>query len=258
MKKLIKGKIDSFKIEDKLLLEDVSLALDKHEFIVILGRNGAGKSTLLRHLSGEIKNPKSKVIIKEKAIEHYSVSELAQARAVLTQDVQIGFDLSVWELVELGRFSSKEGVRESLIETCLKLTGLYEKREQSYSSLSGGEKQRAQIARTLVQIYDVDDAIYLLDEPTNGLDMAYQYEVLKLIKELATHRFGAIAILHDLNLAAQFADKIILLDEGRVIACGTPKEVLTTHHIEKAFKHSVLITDHPTMNFPLIVSNFKN
>lgn len=258
MKHLIKGKIDSFNIGNKILLEDVSIALDKHEFVVILGRNGAGKSTLLKHLSGEIKNHKAQIIIKEKPIENYSVNELAQTRAALTQDVHIGFDLSVWELVELGRFSFKEGVRDSLIENCLKLIGLYEKREQSYSSLSGGEKQRVQIARTLAQIYDVDNAIYLLDEPTSGLDIAYQYEVLKLIKELVTHRFGAIAILHDLNLAAQFADRIILLDEGRVIASGSPKEVLTAYNIEKAFKHSVLITEHPTMDFPLIVSNFKN
>lgn len=259
MENLIQAEIENYSVGNKYLLTDIKFSLKRNEFIVILGRNGAGKSSLLKHLSGEISNSKAKIIVRDHLVEHYSINELAQFRSVLTQELHLSFNLSVFELVKIGRFSSHQNEDLNLIiMKCLECVGLEKKAAQDYASLSGGEKQRAQIARTLAQIYDVEDAIYLLDEPTNSLDISYQYEILKLIKKLAKERFGAIAILHDLNLASQFADKILLLDEGKIISWGSPREVLNEKNIESAFKHQVVVLEHPTMQIPLIVSNFSN
>ncbi len=241
------------------LLRSVEFDLRAGELLVIVGRNGAGKSTLLRQLSGELPM-RGGIRVFGQRLEEHNLQKLARRRAVLAQQTRLSFGYEVEEVVLLGRIPHQNGQVETpedrrIALDCLARVGLSHLVHRNYLTLSGGEQQRVHLARVLAQLEGTEgDRLLILDEPTSSLDLGYQHGVLRLARELGHERVGVLAVLHDLNLASQYADRLLLLADGGVLAYGTPREVLQPELVEAAFGHDVLVIDHPTLGFPLVVS----
>lgn len=255
----------SCRIGDKTLLSKVDLELKESEFLVVIGRNGAGKSTLLKHVVGEMQSSEGGIEVFGEPLEKASTRELARKRAVLAQSTPLYFDYQVLEVVLLGRIPHQKRQMETAEDLaialdCLARVGLRGYEERNYLTLSGGEQQRVHLARVLAQIEISEEEktrvprLLFLDEPISSLDIAHQHDVLDLTKELTQEGVGVFAVLHDLNLAAQYADRIVVLCDGKVLACGRPSEVLTQEILFEAFGHRVLIARHPCLDCPLIIS----
>lgn len=246
-------------IAGRELLSQVGFSLRSGELVTIIGRNGAGKSTLLRHISGEL-HGEGDIRVFGQQLAGQDLRRLAKRRAVLAQQTSLHFGYEVEEVVLLGRIPHQTRQLETdtdrlLARSSLARVGLEHLARRNYLTLSGGEQQRVHLARVLAQLAGVaGDRLLLLDEPTSSLDLAYQHEVLRLARELGREGVGVLAVLHDLNLAAQYADRVLVLADGRVTAFGPPREVLTPGVIAGAFGHDVLVIEHPTLNVPLIVS----
>lgn len=230
----------SYHAGKRVLVRDVSFSLRPGEMLVILGANGAGKSTLLRMLSGERKPSKGSLSLHQKEISSYAPPELALKRAVLNQQNIVNLDFTVGEIVMMGRYPHyQNNPSEKDHDICtevISLTGTTHLLDRSYLSLSGGEQQRVQLSRILAQVWDVPNALLLLDEPVSGLDLQYQQQTLAIAKALAVKGFMVISILHDINLAAQYADRILMLKNGRKWYDGTASEVLNTKNIYEVFE----------------------
>lgn len=239
------------------LLRDVSVQARPGELLAVVGANGAGKSTLLRLLSGDLAPSAGVVRFGGRALGDIPAAELARRRAVLTQQHTLSLAFRVRELVLMGRYPYFRGQPtahdQSVVEQALQLVGLTRLAERSYPTLSGGEQQRAQLARVLAQVWEAEKGFLLLDEPLTGLDLNHQHHTLEVARALVQRGFGVVAVLHDLNLAAQYADQLLLLRQGQVVAAGRPAEVLTPAHIRHAFDVDVALLPHPTLGTPLIV-----
>jgi len=255
----------SCRVGEKALLSDVSVELMPGEFLVVIGRNGAGKTTLLKHAVGEMHSPQGQIEIFGQLLESHSARELAKKRAVLAQSTPLHFDYQVLEVVLLGRIPHQKRQVETVDDVniareCLARVGLEDYEERDYLTLSGGEQQRVHLARVLAQIEHAPGEIHqperllFLDEPISSLDIAHQHEVLDLAKQLTTEGVGVFAILHDLNLAAQYADRIVILSQGKVLATGAPTQVLTQETLYEAFHYHVHVARHPNLDCPLIIS----
>lgn len=248
----------SFKIGDKTLLEEVSLAVAPGEVMAIVGPNGAGKSTLLKLLSGDLRPSSGKVLLQGKPLSDWSSREQARLRAVLPQQSRLNFPFTALEVVLLGRMPHGTGGSRRDYEialAALSAIGMSHLAQRLYPTLSGGEQQRVQLARVLAQIWEApprSKRYLLLDEPTTSLDLAHQQYTLKIARDFARKGTGVLAILHDLNLAAQYADQVLILREGRQIAWGMPDKVLTSKLIRAAFDLPVLVIPHPQLSCPLI------
>ncbi len=227
------------------ILDKVSVSFAPGTFTAVLGPNGAGKSTLLRVLSGSLTPDEGTVTLNGRPLSGYQRAELARRRAVLAQESLLQFDFSVEEVVILGRIphlSGWESERDRrACARAIAVTELRALRHRRYLSLSGGEKQRVQLARVLAQIDPAEaehpgDRWLLLDEPTAALDLRHQHSMVALVRSLArSHGFGVIVIVHDLNLAMQYADNVVLLDQGRLAASGPTPETLTVARISDVF-----------------------
>lgn len=237
-----------YKLNQRDLIKDVSLSAKSGEVITILGANGAGKSTLLSMISGERKPSSGRIMIDGKEISSFSRKELAVKRAVLQQHNPISIGFSAWEVVMMGRygrFRNQPGkVDRIAVEESIAICGLDDFADRSMLTLSGGEQQRVHLARTLAQIWDCDDALLLLDEPINNMDMQYQHQTMAIAKAFAKKGFIVIMVLHDVNLAAQYSNRIIMMKDGRKWWDGSPAEVLTPQHMFTAFSvHALTHTD---------------
>jgi len=222
-----------------------SLSLKPRELNVVLGPNGAGKSTLLRVLTGELHPDEGHVLYDGSPLSELDPAQIARRRAVLAQGSSLNFDFTAYEVVLLGRIphlSGWESARDrQACDEALEAVEMATFRNRKYPSLSGGEQQRIHIARVLAQLdagrgpegEDGSPSAWLfLDEPTSALDLRHQHAVLRLVRRLAhEHGLGVMAILHDLNLALRYADHVLLLSEGRLVASGPPSETLTRDHI---------------------------
>jgi iron complex transport system ATP-binding protein len=230
----------SYETGKRMLVKDVSFSIRPGEMLVILGANGAGKSTLLRMLSGERTPSKGSLTLHHKEVSHYSSPELALKRAVLNQQNIVNMAFMAQEIVMMGRYphyqNNPSAKDREICEEVMKLTGTMHLAERSYLSLSGGEQQRVQLSRILVQIWDIPNALLLMDEPVSGLDLQYQQQTLAIAKALSKRGFMVISILHDINLAAQYADRILMLKNGRKWYDGTASEVLNTKNIYEVFE----------------------
>ncbi len=246
-------------IAGRELLGEVAFSLRAGELVTIIGRNGAGKSTLLKHISGELRGQGNISVFGQK-LAGQDLRVLARRRAVLAQQTSLHFGYEVEEVVLLGRIPHHARQMETdedlaLARASLARVGLQHMARRNYLTLSGGEQQRVHLARVLAQLAGVNgDRLLLLDEPTSSLDIAFQHEVLRLARDLGDERVGVLAVLHDLNLAAQYADRVLVLADGRVTAFGAPRDVLTPGTIRTAFGHEVLVLEHPTLGVPLVVS----
>lgn len=216
------------------ILSDASLTLRAGEVVVIVGPNGAGKSTLLRALSGETRPANGTVTLNGRNLSDWSADELALQRAVLPQSPTLAFPFRVCDVVELGRYPHRGSAtgedHRIAISSAMHAADVGAMALRDCRTLSGGELHRVHFARTLAQVWTRRHELarfLLLDEPTSSLDLAHQGLVLSRAKSLTREGAGVLAILHDLNLAAAYADRIVVMDKGRIIVDGIPDEILT-------------------------------
>lgn len=247
----------SYRIGSKNLLQSISLTARSGEVLAVVGANGAGKSTLLRLLSGDLQPSQGSAAFEGKEVSQWRPADLARRRAVLTQQHTLALAFEVRELVLLGRYPHFGGQPtahdHAVVAAALDLVGLRHLGGREYPTLSGGEQQRAQLARVLAQVWEAEGGFLFLDEPLAGLDLRYQHQTLAVARQLARRGFGVIAVLHDLNLAAQYADQVVLLHQGRAVASGLPAAVFTPDYIHLAFGLEVELLTHPGLGHPLIV-----
>lgn len=247
----------SYQIRNRILLDDVSFQARAGELLAIVGANGAGKSTLLKLCTRELTTPHGEIRLAAKSLAVYSDKELALVRAVLPQQNSVVFPFLVSELVLMGRYPHFDFHPSDhdyyVAEMALKKVGMWEFASRVFTTLSGGEQQRVQLARVLAQIWDVPKGVLFLDEPTTGLDLLHQHQMLELAREFTQKGFCAVVILHDLNLAAQYADQIVMLRSGRIEAIGSPQEVITVETIKHVFNLNVWLVEHPELDCPMVI-----
>jgi len=224
------------------LLDDVSLAVGRGEVVALLGPNGAGKSTLLRALCGELSPAAGDVHLEGRSLSGWSPRERAARLGVLPQASRLVFPFTAEQVALLGRtphVARRESARDREIAgLALRRAGVGALARRDYLRLSGGEQQCVQLARVLAQVWDAPaqgSRYLLLDEPTASLDLRLQHALLGLTRQLAGQGFGLLVSLHDLNLAAQYADRIALLCGGRLLADGAPPQVLSAERIRRVW-----------------------
>ena len=224
----------SFSIGDKRILNDLHLSIKNKEFIGIIGPNGSGKSTFLKCVYRVLTPDVGTIYLDDKEIKTLSVKETAKKMAVVAQHNETSFDFSVIEMVLIGRSPHKKFMQRDnhddyeMAYKALDKVGMLDFKDRSINSLSGGEKQRIILARALVQ----DTECLILDEPTNHLDIRYQLQFMSIAKDL---HITILSAIHDLNIASMYCDKLFALKDGRIIAYGSPKEVLTKEIIEELY-----------------------
>ncbi|WP_315122028.1 ABC transporter ATP-binding protein [uncultured Clostridium sp.] len=224
--------------DDKLIVDDLNMNIPKGKITTIIGPNGCGKSTVLKTIGRILKQKEGVVYLNGDDIRKLSTKEVAQKMAILPQSPQAQGGLTVGEIVSYGRFPHQKGFGklspedEKIIAWALEITKLTELETRMVDNLSGGQRQRVWIAMALAQQTD----LILLDEPTTYLDMSYQLEVLELLYNLnRKQNCTIIMVLHDLNLAARFADYMIAIRSGSIIKCGAPKEIMTSKVLKDTF-----------------------
>lgn len=241
----------------KTVLADVNLDLQPGQVLGVLGPNGAGKSTLLGALCGELRPDQGHVWLDEHALQAWSGTQRAQRLAVLPQASTLDFAFRVEEVVGMGRLPHQTGqVRDDeIIAAALHAADVGHLSGRSYLALSGGERQRVHLARVLAQLWPGEAGqTLLLDEPTSMLDPLHQHTALQAIRTFADRGAAVLVILHDLNLAARYCDRILLLAEGRPHALDTPANVLRPEPLKAVFGLDVLVQPHPERGHPLIIA----
>jgi iron complex transport system ATP-binding protein len=251
-----------FSVKGRKLVDDVSFHANAGEFWAIVGANGAGKSTLMKLLSREHTPTSGLIRFHNQDLAKYKLSELARKRAVLAQQNSITLAFSVEEIVLMGRYpfyDSQPNDRDlAIVDHCLQKVGIAHFKNRSFPTLSGGEQQRVQLARTLAQIWEVDNGLILLDEPTTGMDLLHQYETFRLAREMTAKGYGVIAVVHDLNLALQYADQVLVMKQGKAFASGIPQKVLIPENIKECFGLSVHLVQPEQTHYPIIVPDITN
>ena len=248
-------KVDSvsFAYSQKSVLESVSFSAQRGELVVLLGANGAGKSTLMKIISGYLKSNSGSVIFGEKDIAQQRPRDLANMRAVLEQECALAFNYSVLETVKLGGFARKDCCVESDAYACLDMVGLNGFASRKYVELSGGEKRRVQMARALCQIgTNPDGKLLLLDEPSAGLDPAHSHIAMQASRKIADSGAVVCAVLHDVNLATAYADKIALLKNGKLLKFGSVAEILDEELLSEAYGTKCALIENEKYKYPFV------
>lgn len=239
------------------IIKDLSLEVEKGQFFSLLGPNGSGKTTLIRSILGTMPVKSGKVEILGKNTDHYQISQLAKIAAVLSQEHMVGMDFTVEEIVLLGRypyqgkglFNHYTEEDSDIVEHSLELTNAAGFKNKLFSSLSGGEKQRVLLAKALAQ----QPKLLFLDEPTNHLDVKHIIELLDLLKKLQKEDgLTIVAILHDLNLAALYADQCALMKDGRKVASGEIDKLFDEALLSDVYGVDLLTNPHPLTGKPQI------
>lgn len=231
--------------EGRTLLTDASLSLVSGQLHALLGPNGAGKSTLLRVLSGEWSATSGSVQLAGQALQQWTPLAQAQRRAVLPQHDQLSFGFTVSEVIVLGRLAARQRSHrheQAVLAEVMAATDITALALRRYPSLSGGERRRVQLARVLAQVWDASQPVLLLDEPMHSLDPAHQHRVMALLRTLAARGFGIVVSLHELNLAAAYADHISLLKAGRILAAGAATAVLNEANLRATYGDALRFT----------------
>jgi iron complex transport system ATP-binding protein len=255
----LQGRHITVRIGSETLVDDLSLEVRPGELVAIVGANGAGKTTLLRTLAGELAPTSGEIVMEDRLLRQWKTREAARRRAVLPQVSTLNFPFTVFEIVLIGRSPHVNG-REAaadyqIAREAMQATDTAHLADRSYITLSGGERQRVQFARVLAQIWQDHGARYLLiDEPTNNLDLAHQHMLMAVSRQMAARGVGVLAVLHDLNLAAQYVDRVVVMRAGKAIAEGDAWRALTPDLIHTAFGLRAAVMPHPTMDCPLIVA----
>lgn len=240
---------------DTIIVQDLNLSIQQGTITALVGPNGCGKSTLLRGLSRLLKPTRGSVYLQGHAIHTMKAKELAKQLGILPQSPTAPEGLTVHELVAQGRYPHQNWFQqwsredERIVQEALDTTKLSPFADRPVDTLSGGQRQRAWIAMTLAQQTDV----LLLDEPTTYLDLAYQMDVLDLLNDLNREGRTIVMVLHDLNQAARYADSIVALREGQIVAQGTPDDVMTEDNILKVFGLNAKVVTDPVAGTPMCV-----
>ena len=237
----------------RTVLEGIDLHVAPGELVALVGPNGAGKTTLLRVLAGELVPRSGRVVIDGKPLSARRAIDLARIRAVLPQATSVEFAFSAREVVEMGRAPyvgtgamSEDG---DVIAWAMSATDCAHLAAREFRTLSGGEQGRVNLARVLAQ-----RTVYLLlDEPTAALDLRHQELVMSLAADRASEGCGVVAVVHDLNLAAAYANRVGMLCDGHLVALGTPRDVLTAERLTQIYAYEVAVLEHPSRGCPLIV-----
>lgn len=229
----------------KPVLTDVSLPVIAGEVLALVGPNGAGKSTMLAALAGDVRPTSGEILLAGEPLTTWRPEELALRRAVLLQQVQLSFPFSVREVVRMGRApwtnTPAAELDEDLLALAMSATDVTDFADRRFSALSGGEKARVALARVLAQ----DTGVLMLDEPTAALDLRHQETVLQVARDRAAAGRAVVVVLHDLNLAAGYADKVAVLERGALAALGTPEEVLHEDLLSSVYQHQIEVMKHP-------------
>jgi len=253
----------SVRIGSATLLDSVSLEVRAGEIVALAGPNGAGKSTLIQVLAGDRAPSAGSATLEGRAVAEWPRAELARRRAVMSTDRAVAFAFTAEEVALLGRLPLHGGdpddtdraIVSSLLDAvdCAHLAG------RVYATLSTGERQRVQLARAAAQVVATEDdgpaaRFLLLDEPTSSLDPAHQHTAMRLMRQSADAGRGVLAVLHDLNLAAAYADRVVLMREARVVETGAPSDVLRADLLESVFDIPMLVIPHPQLSHPLVIA----
>lgn len=238
------------------VLKDISFHLKRGEILGIIGPNGAGKTTLFRAISRSLPPWRGKIYYNGDDISRIPPKELFQEITILPQIVETPFSFKVFDLVSMGRYPHLKRFEElqktdsEIIEHSMSLTDVLHLKNRTINTLSGGERQRVFLAQALTQT----PKLLLLDEPIAHLDIGHQVEILDLVKRLnEENSLTVIMILHDLNLAAEYCDRLILIDGGKIYKLGTPGEVLTYQNIEDVYKTVVVVRENPISKKPYVI-----
>ncbi len=244
-----------FSYERAWQLRDINLKLARGEILGLIGPNGSGKSTLLNIMDGLLDIEKGEILLGDKPLGDFSRRDIARKISMVPQESTFKFPFSAFEVVLMGRFPYLgflpfEGKADlEIVRQSMDLTGVLGLENRSINELSGGEKQRVLIARALTQMAQ----IILLDEPTSFLDIRHKVEIFEIISSLTSSRNLSVVIAsHDINLAAQYCHRMVLLDEGRVYKAGPPREVITEDNMSNVYRCPVLVDENPVTGTPRI------
>ncbi|KOS30478.1 ABC transporter [Bacillus anthracis] len=245
---------------ETIIIDELNLEIPKGKITTIIGPNGCGKSTLLRSLARLLKPTTGDILLDNQAIQSMQTKQIARQMAILPQGPQAPEGLTVLQLVKQGRYPYQTWLKqwsekdEEMVQNALEATGMTEFAKRQAHALSGGQRQRAWIAMTLAQ----DTEIILLDEPTTYLDMAHQFEVLDLLKELnETEQRTIVMVIHDLNLACRYADNIVAIQDKQIYAQGKPEEVVDEKLVRDVFRMECQISTDPLFGTPLCIPHGK-
>jgi len=240
----------------ELIVKSICLDIEKGDFLGIIGPNGSGKTTLLRLMSRVISPRKGNIELEGSDISKISLKNFCQRVAFVSQDTTINFSFSVWEIVLMGRIPhlkrmQVESKKDFLVaKAALSMTDALHLKDKKIDELSSGERQRVFIAKALAQEPD----ILLLDEPTSHLDIGHQIQVLDLLMKLnKDKKMTLVIVMHDLNLAGAYCNRMVLLKDGSVFKQGMPQEVLTYQNIEAVYKTVVVVNKNPISSKPYVL-----
>lgn len=248
----------SFEIDGHRLLDNLDLHLPQGKITMLIGPNGAGKSTLLRLLSGYVPPTSGQCHFKDRPITDYSPAELANFRAVMRQHSQLNFPFSVEEVIRMGGYHRRQQDVEQYLPDVIHYTDCTALIGRTYRQLSGGEQQRCQLARALLQLWqaDMQGKLLFLDEPTSALDLHHQQQCLRLMRTLCEEKgLTVCCVLHDLNLASLYGDHIILLAEHQIQAEGRADKILTEEYIRRWYQADITVCPHILTQDPQVVFN---
>ena len=241
------------------LLRNISLEVEAGKVTAIVGPNGAGKSSLLKVLTGDMAPTRGQVQLNHRALAQWPLLHRAQILAVLPQHSLLDFPFTASEVVALGRIPHQTGVIKDteIVAQALDLVDASYLQKRLYTQMSGGERQRVQLARVLAQIWQPSDhgeQFLILDEPTSAFDLSHQKLTLDIVRQLANRGVGVVMVVHDLNLAARCADNLVVFNGGVIAAQGQPEQVLTESLIKEVFDVEAIIGQHPQTNRPLVIT----
>ncbi|MEM8886427.1 MAG: heme ABC transporter ATP-binding protein [Bacteroidota bacterium] len=252
----------SVKAGGKIILNKASFTLKAGEVVIVLGKNGAGKSTLLKALTGILATDEGSILWNSKNLTEFSFKELAKMRAVLSQSISLNFPMQVRDLVEMGSYAldraPEKQLLEKLLQDALSEVDMKAFADREFNTLSGGEQKRVLLAKCILQLSCTQkqgqDQFLFLDEPTASLDIQQQYKLAHFVKKLAKEKgLGIFAVVHDVNLASQFADRIILMRDGKIMKIGSPEEILTVKTLKEALDIDSIVQKHPVYGCPHII-----
>lgn len=253
---MIKAKDLKLSYDEKIILDNINLDIEKGKITALIGSNGCGKSTLLKAIARILKPRDGAILMEDKDILKMQSKEVSKLLSMLPQSSNAPEDLTVYDLVKQGRypyhnlFSFWSKKDEEIVIESIKKVGLIEEKDRSLNNLSGGQKQRAWIALSLAQ----DTEIILLDEPTNHLDIKYQLEILNILKSLnEKENRTVVMVIHDINHALKYADNIVAIKDGNILAQGAKDEIISEALIKEVFDIKCKLIDSPIDNCKLCV-----